>query len=411
MKSSIYNYIVENENKYIVFNTLSTSLIVLDEDKYNKLTTCIDQLTADEFSIFKENGFIVEDDIDEKTLVDFNRSATAFDRTCKHFRILTTTACNARCHYCYESGVNTMTMDNETADAVIEYIKDKSKDAENISIAWFGGEPMLNHKVIDKISAALIEYSNLTNKEYKANITSNGSLFTEELVEKASTDWKIGRIQITLDGVGDTYNKIKAYVDNSSFDKVISNIKLLTSKNIYVSIRLNYDKNNYDSIKELIEYLFVELKDCKHWGLYVYPVFNNRDSSYDEEYVQKLSDLNKIICKYSTNPVIELPQYREGSCVFASMAGETVMPNGDLLKCCRAMHIDKPFGNVKNPENISYNTMYARWVTPILPEKCNNCVKLPLCQGGCKAERMLGFEGCTPWMKVLDQTLLDYVNL
>ena len=94
------------------------------------------------------------------------------------------------------------------------------------------------------------EYAEKNNLPYRAGMTSNGSLFNEDLAEKAAKDWKVSSIQITLDGTEEYYNEAKAYVDGSDFNKVVNNIKLLTSKGIFVSIRLNYDSHNYDNIKE-----------------------------------------------------------------------------------------------------------------------------------------------------------------
>lgn len=407
MKHSIYNYVVENGEDYILFNTLNGSLAVLDADTYIRFIS--GRLSTDEIGTMYTNGFLIDSDTDEKALVDFSRASAVVSRSYRNFRILTTTACNARCSYCYESGIKTMTMTDETAQNVIKYIKNETQDADKLLITWFGGEPLVNHKVISTISKELIAYAEQKGIQYQCAMTSNGSLFTEELVQKAVTDWKLSSIQITLDGTEEYYNKAKAYVDKSDFSKVINNIKLLTSNDVYVNIRMNYNATNYDNIKELIGYLHNNLKDCRHWNMYVYPLFDNTNSSYNEDLVDKLVDLQLLIHQYSPKNPIRLPKFRPGPCLFSAVAGESILPNGDLIKCCRCMNTDKPFANVAD-DNIQHSGIYAKWVTPTLPEECNSCIKLPLCQGGCKAEREFGQSGCSPWMKTLDKTLINYVN-
>ena len=410
MKRSIYNYVVENEGKYIVFNTLNTSLIVLDDKSYNEFIN--DDYSSLDISILKENGFVVEDDSDEKSLVDYSRAATIFSKGYRYFRILTTTACNARCDYCYEAGATNMTMDEETAKAVIKYIEDIciKDDVERLSIAWFGGEPLVNHEIISFISKELRNFTFMNGIGYEVSMTSNASLFTDELIKKAKFEWKLNRIQITLDGTRENYNRIKAYVnDKYNFDVVFSNIKKLIDEGIYVNIRMNYNMANYDNILELIDYIYDNLKDRKHWDMYVFPIFDCKNSSYKKEDMEKFCSINEKIRVLREHPVMKLPHFREGGCIFTTHAGEGIMPNGDLIKCCRLMNTDTPFANVRDDLS-EYNAHYTKWVNPVLPEKCNNCVKLPICQGGCRAEQMLGFDGCSPWIQTLDQRLIDYVN-
>ena len=70
--------------------------------------------------------------------------------------IFTTTACNARCFYCFEAGAKKRTMTGETAISVADYIIDNCID-NKITLQWFGGEPLCNHKVIDIICNKLKE--------------------------------------------------------------------------------------------------------------------------------------------------------------------------------------------------------------------------------------------------------------
>ena len=63
------------------------------------------------------------------------------------FWILTTTACNARCFYCFEKRMPGSDMTMETASRAIEYIQEQA-DGELIKIIWFGGEPLFNYPVI-----------------------------------------------------------------------------------------------------------------------------------------------------------------------------------------------------------------------------------------------------------------------
>lgn len=67
----------------------------------------------------------------------------------KGYVILPTTACNARCFYCYESGIEFKSMDDAMAEAVVSYFAD-SKPEGSIAIHWFGGERIELHSKIGR---------------------------------------------------------------------------------------------------------------------------------------------------------------------------------------------------------------------------------------------------------------------
>ena len=74
-------------------------------------------------------------------------------------------------------------MSPETVEDTLRFILSHKPEEQNkIHIHWFGGEPMCAADHIDRISDGLAE----AGIEYTAEMTSNGSLFTEELAQKAA---------------------------------------------------------------------------------------------------------------------------------------------------------------------------------------------------------------------------------
>ena len=136
-------------NKFLE-NKISSSLIGDDE-------------VADSAALTELVGshFLVPEDKDEaETYVSFCYIA----RTLKlkqsgytSFTILPTTACNARCIYCYEQGMQYVTMKEETVAQTIEFIKKVRSPKEKVNFLWFGGEPLVGERIIDKICAGMPE--------------------------------------------------------------------------------------------------------------------------------------------------------------------------------------------------------------------------------------------------------------
>ena len=109
-------------------------------------------LSADYYDTLRENGIIVE--FDELEYIRKTREKIAEKDEKLALTILTTTKCNARCFYCYEHGVEKKDMDQDVAVALINYIKENIGQRK-LHITWFGGEPLVNKKVIDYISSTL----------------------------------------------------------------------------------------------------------------------------------------------------------------------------------------------------------------------------------------------------------------
>ena len=169
------------------------------------------------------------------------------------FTIIPTTACNARCFYCYEEGVRYKSMRPEIVEKTIQHILEHSHRDERIICNWFGGEPLMGEAVIDRICEALREHG----LDYGSDMISNASLFTESIVEKAVRDWKLFHVQITLDGQKDEYLRRKNYRPSSKepYESVISAIEMLADKGVRVDIRLNADTENIEGLFHLVDEL------------------------------------------------------------------------------------------------------------------------------------------------------------
>ena len=142
----------------------------------------------------------------------------------KSITIAPTMSCNARCYYCFENGSTKGNMSYEVAKQLVKFI-DENCIERKLAISWFGGEPLLAVNTIDYITKELTKRG----IEISSTITSNGSLVNNEIIKKFKK-WNVRRIQITVDCIGEEYNKIKNYqgeLNKKAFDLVESNIDLL----------------------------------------------------------------------------------------------------------------------------------------------------------------------------------------
>lgn len=260
-KITKYLVAIPQESDVIVFNTFTSSLILLNKELYK--TVFVEQKfdEIDDITIksLAEMAFIVDEGIDENFVLETIRTrARYYDSDIKMLTIAPTLACNARCFYCYEQGVEFKTMSTDVALALVEYI-DKNCHDRKLTLTWFGGEPLLAKNIIDYITQALITRG----IEITSVITTNGYLVDEETIEKAKGSWNIRRFQITIDGIGNEYNKIKQLMlkwvsENSNLLKEINEKIEFVQKqagnidiNLYTNKQIFWKKLNLDVMKKI----------------------------------------------------------------------------------------------------------------------------------------------------------------
>ena len=391
---SIYNYIFEkSKNNWVFYNTLSGAIVILDEER-KKEFDMLSNYNIKNNNSFVENlikyGFLVENKYDEKKIVDASRARIAYGEKSAYLRILTTTMCNANCSYCYEKNFKPETMTIEVAKALVKYIL-KLPKLEKFYIHWFGGEPLLNIRVIDYVMKEIYEKLNENGTNIYVYFTSNGSMLNKNICNKAKKLWHANCFQITIDDIGQNYDNIKKYSNKKyNYNRIIENINYLLKEKIRVILRINYFPTEVNKVKNVISELSkIFGNNCKN-GLLIFdpaPIFDidnvgcsNCKKRYNMFEPAKFLVENKFL---SIDDAFNLKN-KSGQCYACHQGSFVVSPTGNLYKCTVTMNDKNAIvGNIFN--GIDRNNYYFRWVNPNLKKKCNKCVFLPLCQGGCRA--------------------------
>lgn len=322
-----------------------------------------------------EHRFLVPVDFDEYKSVNQLRNvmnAVSTDKSIDFFTILPTTACNARCFYCYESNMEHHTMTEQVAEDVVKYIVQNSGKSE-IRLNWFGGEPTLGIDKIDKICAGLRD----SGVNYYSSMASNGYLLTEAVADKAKELWNLRKIQITLDGTEEVYNKTKAFVNpiSSPFYQVLDNIGFLAERGISVTIRLNLDKHNYQDLENLIKLLGERFGNNKYVSVYVSVLYNGsgfnpiiRNDTQRVELDKRKVELYQLLLEQNLASIKNaLPSIERRLCMADSDNAVLINPKGGLAKC----------------EHFPYNTfgsIYSNDCDMSVKQQWKEIVSLPVCK-------------------------------
>lgn len=376
----------------LIFNGLTRTLIILGENELQEIGN------INKYAYLYKTYFLVPEDYNEMEIVDKLREHfrkpidDIYLNNPQSFTILTTTKCNARCFYCYElHSKNKKHMTEETAAKIGDYINAYAPMDRQINCHFFGGEPLYNQKVIDIIVNKMIDFG----RPFTTTFTTNGYLFTKDLINKAKTQWNTVNAQITIDGTESVYNKTKAYIykdGQSPYKRVLNNIAALLNRGISVMIRLNLDLYNAEDLKKLVKELHDRFGNHPNLNIYAWPIFE--DDSFTrtkEEHIQvfqKLKEIEDLFDYYGyVYGLYPKPEISSTQCMADD--GESVMiaPGGELGTCEHLIdtnfwgHIDDP--TTKNFEELNKWRTYEE---PLLI--CQDCPIYPSCIRPTNCEEM-----------------------
>lgn len=284
---SKYAIIVKYDGGYIVHHTITWCMWFITEEEYS------DILNIDKF---KELKIVLDKSVDEVPIAEkvyLCRSEQPNKYTYTNvtsFVILTTSACNARCWYCYESGIKPIGMTKKTAEDIVQFIKRVKNPSRRVKIRWFGGEPLLRTDIIDYIVNRLEE----DGIKFTSDIISNAYLANDKVVDSFDK-WKITQVQVTIDGLKEKYNTIKNYVTNDAdpFETVMSNIHRIAKKGTKTVLRINVSEDNINEVDELLEYLTKEFGEYSNVSIYTCIVYQYKKTEKENELFSRLLKLSK----------------------------------------------------------------------------------------------------------------------
>ncbi len=354
---------------------------------------------------FAKRGVIAN--FDERAMIDVMGRAACAHPGGTSLTICPTMGCNFDCPYCFENHFAGK-MSAEVQDDIVGLAKRllDTCGEQNLSVTWFGGEPLLACDVIESLSERLIALVDERGGEYSAGIITNGYLFTQENIDML-VRYKVESAQVTIDGMGATHDATRRLAGGGpTFDRIISNLRNLKIP-FRVNIRHNVHEENRSEIDELQAFI-EKLSEESGNKMFYYPAPVSGSGPADErgEQVGLLcgSDASEVSIRQ------EARRFRTGRghyCGAHHLWFVGIDEKGNLQKCWES--VDKPehsfgiardwdpadpFATAKNPDNLS---MYLNTACPAPDDECRECVWLPACAGGCPYRRIFTGRQCVAY--------------
>lgn len=395
MKESRYNvYLLdEKEDRGIVFNTMRRSIVHIDKEVYTLVKeNRIDEIDDNVLEVLKKGKIVVDDNMNELHMLKVMFNRVKFNAVSAGFTIIPTHACNLACKYCYQGHGDVLgnTMNEETVKRAVEFIKKGSMGRRSVGINFYGGEPLLFPDIVFKVLKEIKEFADENDIQFSTTFTTNGTLFTEEILEKLK-DYTY-EVQITLCGPKEIHDTIR--VDkkgNGTYERLMDVISLFKSYGTNFHIRVDVDQDNYYTIQSLLE----DLKERGYQGLYIGFCPIGKDICYTEMErdtkevdVVSLTRLSEMAHEmgFMTNPIY-IQNFVEG-CSAIMDNFMAIDPKGDVYKCIAAPnYTEHRLGTLdENGDLTDMNfEAYCKWALrdPLQIEECVECKFAPICAGGC----------------------------
>ncbi len=435
MKSSTYTIPIElpNNGILLLYNTRSGALLEFPmslKEKVNEILSNPPSGKVDTENgtdpLIKQlwkSGFLIPDELDELAYMEARYKRSRKNEGQFSLTIAPTVNCNFRCVYCYQEHPNKK-MSQEVQDALVERVRQAAEEKRNISVAWFGGEPLLALDVIESLSRRFLAITEESHVNYSAYMITNGYLLTRPFAERLKV-LRIHKVQITLDGPAEVHDTRRFCVGGKpTFETIVRNLRDVCDL-LSVLIRINCDRTNRHRILELLD--FLEAVGLKRR---VNPYFAHVDA-YTEVCADvadtcmtslefSLFEMETYLAIYQKGWGMPIrPQPRTSVCVADKANGSVVDPEGRIYRCwndmTRPREVVEHLRLTPTEEMAKNRAKWTNW-TPFVLAECRQCTMLPLCLGGCpfNAMKQTGpMHGhCTVWKDNLKELmLLNYLQI
>ena len=318
-------------------------------------------------------------------------------------RLNVSTMCNLSCSYCYlpqlpgTPSKMSWRIAKKSIDSFMSLLFKNNHD--HATLRFFGGEPMLNWKVIKES----IEYADSLkgNIDFQYLLNTNGTIASKDIASFLSKKNVV--VIVSVDGDGEVHDALRPFRQGTgSFSTVDSSLRLMLSAGCEIGLETTLSKSNCSNLKEIIDYV-VRLKMETQGQISL--GFQKVCMVKDEFSLSKIEQLlsNKLIdaIQYAwkkgidvDDGMINIPynaligKRRKG--IYCGGHGDElcVYPNGDIYPC-GANPIQ--LGSINDLSTVFQSSAYKKLVNRYAGKipYCNNCEIEAFCSGGCVADAVV----------------------
>ena len=321
-----------------------------------------------------------------------------------------TSKCNLACTYCYEYGEDRIVpetnkprfMNEETARQSVDFMFAESGDNRVVHLTFFGGETLLNFKMLKKALAYAREKGKELGKEVDASLTTNATLLKSDVI-----DWLVENdvgVTVSMDGAREQQDRFRVFNNGmGSYDIVLPKIRELLARHRSrpIGARVTLTRQNLD-VLGIYRHLTDEI-GFSEIGFAPVTTSSNRDHAIrDEGFDRMLAQFQQLAYEFLdatlanrhhgfSNVKDTLEEIHKGmSKAYPCGAGlglVGVATDGDVALCHRFAGSDEHrIGTVKQGIDREKQEAFLQQHHIAHKTDCSTCWARPICAGGCYHE-------------------------
>lgn len=392
MELSKYVHLINSNGKFALYNALTTKLIQISKDQYEKLNEgqSVDKIFDEEQKhLLVKKGFSSEnEDMLINNIIKGNKQELP-DVFAVY--LILTEECNMHCEYCSQSAFRIRQRMGSMSPEIVEKSLElfyKTQTKRNRTIVLYGGEPTINRP---GIKTALNYIRNVKgDKNAEIIIFTNGILIDEEYADlfKAHNV----KVILSIDGPQPINDKYRLCYNCGSFEKICKAATLLKNNGIVFGLSSTIASHNINQLENIVDYFIEEFKPFSIGLNPLHYVPGNRESISvtEEQMALKMIDAYKHAREKGVyveqimrrvRPFV-LSQPRLKDC--PSCGGMIrILPDGSFGPCGHFM--EEEAERSKTDYDIEKSELIKKWNTRIScnMDNCSECRALGLCGGGC----------------------------
>lgn len=254
--------------------------------------------------------------------------------------------CNLSCKHCYICAGKNQQATIPTKQ-LLSFLK-RLKHLRLQGIDLTGGEPLLHPDFFTILSFCIQTFEHV-------DLLTNGTLITEEIADKLAEYKEKLRICVSLDGsTAEIHNNIRGW----GFSEVVSGIKNLTSRGLFVRVGMSYTSDSYHDIENTIM-LAKKLGAQRFTFSPILPfgrgekIQTDRTRALTETQIKSIVEIIEKHKEFITSIDSDKIEKEKPGCG-AGFSCVVINPNGDVRPCILLPEEWLSLGNIfkKSPKNL-----------------------------------------------------------
>jgi uncharacterized protein len=326
----------------------------------------------------------------------------------QHMYFIPTNDCNLRCSYCFvedsERNKDTVYMTEDIARKGLEIFAKLTERADEISLTFYGGEPLLNADVVyfSMNYVRKLEKKGVFKRPVEMSLLTNGTLIDDRTIESVLDTNTL--VSVSIDGPGSLNGARIDAGGRETFQKSLAGFRKLQSAGISPGISCTLNQFNIDRVEEIAEFVSRDLQ-AQGMGFNVLVPKARGDNPVDIPFVQaschiiKSFEILREAGIYEDRMMRRIKPYKSNGFNFKDcmgVGGQIVLaPDGRIGPCQAFLGFDEffPFTveglysrlSTLASEYIYKNTLFneLRHRFPLNMKNCIDCPAIAICGGGC----------------------------